>query len=156
MAIQPSPVYHKMQQVFLLHEHGQLKGEKLREMKGSAINKGMDGKFSAKLTDFKIFQGLQVRRVNKSKYNYIYTFQNEDKESLLDDILSKKLSFPSAEQKSKDLKNWISAKDAFTREVDASSWEEAESLLEECGGKEQLKKFKVAKGKALPKDFEVS
>lgn len=67
MAIQPSPVYHKMQQVFLLHEHGQLKGEKLREMKGSAINKGMDGKFSAKLTDFKIFQGLQVRRVNKSK-----------------------------------------------------------------------------------------
>ena len=47
-------------------------------------------------------------------------------------------------------------KEAFVREINISSWKEAESLLEESGGKVQFLKFKVKKGRALPKDFEVA
>ena len=61
MAIQPSPVYHKMQMAFSMYEDGQLKGQKSREMKGVAIQKGMEGKFSAKLTPIS-------RRFRDSRY----------------------------------------------------------------------------------------
>ena len=60
MALQPCCIYHKMQQVFLNYEEGSLKGQKSRELKGLTLQKALEGKFAAKLTQFKVFQGLKV------------------------------------------------------------------------------------------------
>ena len=60
MALQPSSVYQKMQSVFEKYEKGQLKGQKPREMKGLNLQKALEGRFSPKLPQFKLFQGLQV------------------------------------------------------------------------------------------------
>ena len=60
MALQPCSIYHKMQQVFLQYEEGTLKGQKSRELKGLTLQKALEGRFAAKLTQFKVFQGLKV------------------------------------------------------------------------------------------------
>ena len=60
MALQPSPIYHKMQSVFRRYEEGQLKGQKPREIKGLNLQKALEGRFAPKLPQFKLFQGLQV------------------------------------------------------------------------------------------------
>ena len=60
MALQPSAVYHKMQESFSLFEEGKLKGQKVRDMTGATLIKAMEGKLAPKLSHFKIFQGLQV------------------------------------------------------------------------------------------------
>ena len=51
-ALQPSPVYSKMQEVFTLFEGGNLKGQKAREMTGMNLQKALEGRFSAKLGHF--------------------------------------------------------------------------------------------------------
>ena len=61
MALQPSQVYHKMQAVFQHFEDGTLKGQKKRQMMGITLQKAIEGKFAAKLPQFKIFQGLKVK-----------------------------------------------------------------------------------------------
>ena len=61
MALQSCSIYHKMQQVFLKYEEGSLKGQKSRELKGVTQQKALEGRFAAKLTQFKVFQGLKVR-----------------------------------------------------------------------------------------------
>lgn len=60
MALQPSFIYHKMQDVFTKYEEGKLKGQKERFMKGVMLQKAIEGKLTAKLPQFKIFQGLSV------------------------------------------------------------------------------------------------
>ena len=60
MALQPSPIYHKMQSMFEKYEAGQLKGQKQREMKGLNLQKALEGRFAPKLPQFKLFQGLKV------------------------------------------------------------------------------------------------
>lgn len=60
MALQPSHVYHKMQMVFLKYEEGKLKGQKVRELKGLSLQKALEGRYAAKLPQFKVFQGLKV------------------------------------------------------------------------------------------------
>ena len=50
-----------MQRVFLKYEEGTLKGQKKKEMKGITLQKALEGRYAAKLTQFKIFQGLKVR-----------------------------------------------------------------------------------------------
>lgn len=60
MATLKASLYHKMQNVFTLHEEGKLKGQKKREMKGIILQKALEGKLAPKLQHFKIFQGLSV------------------------------------------------------------------------------------------------
>lgn len=60
MAVLQAPVYHKMQAVFTLFEEGKLKGQKPREMTGITLQKALEGKLAPKLSQFKVFQGLQV------------------------------------------------------------------------------------------------
>lgn len=57
MALQPSPIYHKMQTVFQNFEDGTLKGQKQRQMTGLTLQKAVEGKLAAKLPQFKIFKG---------------------------------------------------------------------------------------------------
>lgn len=60
MALQPSVIYHKMQDVFGKYEDGKLKGQKERLIKGTMLQKALEGKLAPKLPQFKIFQGLDV------------------------------------------------------------------------------------------------
>ncbi len=60
MALLPSSIYHKMQEVFTQYEEGKLKGQKQRKMTNANMKKALDGHFSPKLYHFKPFQGLQV------------------------------------------------------------------------------------------------
>ena len=60
MALLPATVYHKMQTVFARYEEGKLKGQKLRKMTGITLQKALEGKLAPKLSQFKMFQGLQV------------------------------------------------------------------------------------------------
>ncbi len=60
MALLPSATYHKMQKVFQLYEEGKIKGQKSRQMSGVTLQKALEGKLAAKLSHFKIFQGLQA------------------------------------------------------------------------------------------------
>ena len=59
MALQPSTVYHKIQESLLLFGEGKLKGQKVRDTTGATLIKAMAGKLAPKLS--KIFQGLQVQ-----------------------------------------------------------------------------------------------
>ena len=61
MAVQSPSVYHLLQDVFAQFECGQLKGQQPHKLKGgSAIQKALQGKYSAKLLHFKMFQGLKA------------------------------------------------------------------------------------------------
>ena len=60
MAMLPSVLYYKMKQVFERYEIGDLKNQRARKMNKQNIQKLMDGKYSAKLHHFKMFQGLTV------------------------------------------------------------------------------------------------
>lgn len=60
MALQPSLIYHRMQQVFSLYEEGKLKGQKKHDMKGVTLQKALEGRLAPKLPQFKMFQGLKV------------------------------------------------------------------------------------------------
>lgn len=60
MATLTTSIYHKMQAVFAMFEEGKLKGQKKREMKGVVVQRALEGKYAAKLHQFKIFQGLDV------------------------------------------------------------------------------------------------
>ena len=60
MALLPAGIYHKMQSVFSRFEEGKLKGQKPRQMTGITLQKALEGKLAPKLSQFKVFQGLQV------------------------------------------------------------------------------------------------
>lgn len=60
MALLPAPIYHKMQEVFSRYEEGKLKGQRARQMTGCTLRKALEGKLAPKLSQFKMFQGLQV------------------------------------------------------------------------------------------------
>ena len=60
MALQSPEVYHLLQEVFALFEQGELKGQQQHKLKGAALQKALQGKYSAKLLHFKMFQGLKV------------------------------------------------------------------------------------------------
>lgn len=60
MALLPASIYHNMQLVFAMFEKGELKDQKPRCMKGVTLQKALEGKLSAKLPQFKVFQGLEV------------------------------------------------------------------------------------------------
>lgn len=60
MALLEPAIYHKMQNVFSMYEAGKLKGQKKREMSGATLQRALEGKLAPKLSQFKIFQGLQV------------------------------------------------------------------------------------------------
>ena len=49
-----------MQRVFELYENHQLKGQRKLRMDDVTLQKMMEGQFSAKLFQFKPFQGLKV------------------------------------------------------------------------------------------------
>lgn len=59
-ALLPASVYKKMPSVFAQYEEGKLKGQKPRKMTGVTLQKALDGKLAPKLSQFKVFQGLQV------------------------------------------------------------------------------------------------
>ena len=60
MAKLPTEIYHKMKRVFEMHEECSLQGQRERKMSKANFKKMMEGKFSAKLQNFKTFQGLEV------------------------------------------------------------------------------------------------
>ena len=62
MALQSSPVYHKMQEVFTQYEEGRLKGQKVHQMVGLTLQKAIEGRLAPKLPQFKVFQGLKVHK----------------------------------------------------------------------------------------------
>ena len=62
MALLPSMIYHKMQDVFGKYEEGKLKGQKEWKMTKGKMKKALDGEYSGKLFHFKPFQGLQVSK----------------------------------------------------------------------------------------------
>ena len=65
MSLQPPSVYNLMQQVFTMYEEGTLKGKHIRDLENpDVLQKSLEGALSAKLTHFKIFQGLQVIVLN--------------------------------------------------------------------------------------------
>ena len=60
MAMQTPAAYHSMQDVFLMYEEGSLKNQKPRSLTEIGRKKALQGKYSAKMHHFKIFQGLEV------------------------------------------------------------------------------------------------
>ena len=62
MALLPSNVYHKLQDVFAKYEEGKLKGQKEWKMTKGKIKKPLDGEYSGKPFHFKPYQGLQVSK----------------------------------------------------------------------------------------------
>lgn len=49
MALQSSEVYHLLQKVFSKFEQGHLKGQQEHKLKGTGLQKALQGKYSAKL-----------------------------------------------------------------------------------------------------------
>lgn len=74
----------------------------------------------------------------------------------MDELIAGKISFGEAESESKKYKSLNAVKDAFLKEVQLKSWEEAEEVIQKIGSKEVLSSFNVKQGKPLPKNFEVS
>lgn len=74
---------------------------------------------------------------------------------MLDDLIAGKISFSEAENKSKQYKSLSMVKDAFMKEVQLKSWDEAAKVIEAIGGQERLSSFNIKQGKPLPKNFEV-
>ena len=64
MAWQPSPIFHKMKEVFTRFEDGKLKGQKPTKDSRQSLQKLMEGKYSAKLGHYKTFQGLPICLAN--------------------------------------------------------------------------------------------
>ena len=60
MALQSPKAYHLLQKVFALYEEGKLKGQQQHKLKGGTLLKALQGKFSARLNHYKVFQGLKV------------------------------------------------------------------------------------------------
>ena len=61
MALQPPDIYHTMQRAFAMYEEGSLLGQSTKSRRGTdGLKKALQGKFSAKLNHFKMFQGLKV------------------------------------------------------------------------------------------------
>lgn len=87
---------------------------------------------------------------------YHFLQKNEEKEELLDGLLSGTLSFSEAEKASEELKTLNTIKEAFLKEVQLKSWTEAEAVIPKFARIDELKKVKVQKGKALSKSFMVS
>lgn len=54
------------------------------------------------------------------------------------------------------MKTFSAAREAFLKEVQFESWTEAEAALATFAQADKLKKFRVQKGKPLPKRFMVS
>ena len=75
---------------------------------------------------------------------------------MLDELIAGKISFSEAESESKKCKSLNAVKDAFLKEVQLKSWEEAEEVIKQIGSKEVLSSFNVKPGKPLPTNFEVS
>ena len=54
------------------------------------------------------------------------------------------------------MKTFSATREAFLKEVQFESWTEAEAALPTFARADELKKFRVQKGKPLPKSFMVS
>ena len=74
----------------------------------------------------------------------------------MDSLLEKTLSFQEAEKQSKEKKTVQHAKEAYLKEVNCSSWEEAVEELPEYSRMEVLSKYMVPKSQALSNKFKVS
>ncbi len=62
MALQSPVVYHLLQKVYSVFEQGKLKGQQPHKLTGAGLQKALQGKYSAKLQHFKMFQGLKVSK----------------------------------------------------------------------------------------------
>lgn len=61
-----------------MYEECSLKGQKGRELKGLTLMKALEGRYAAKLTQFKIFQGLKVCVNNVLRINDSSSGSTED------------------------------------------------------------------------------
>lgn len=85
-----------------------------------------------------------------------FLYQDQDKEELLDGLIARNLSFSEAEKSIEELKALGATKEVFLKETGFGSWPEAQAKVPMYASDSELKKFKVQKGKALPKPFSVS
>ena len=81
--------------------------------------------------------------------------QDEQREEILDELLDGSISFSEAEKRSDQCKVLAAAKEAFVKEFELTSWTNAQAKFPKFARDDLLKKFKVVKGKPLPKAFEV-
>ena len=61
-------IYRYSSKVFALYEEGKLKGQQQHKLKGGTLQKALQGKFSARLNHFKVFQGLKVSVISLRTY----------------------------------------------------------------------------------------
>ena len=77
MALQSAQTYHKMQEIFVMFENGELKGQKGNSYTTATSRKrALQGQCSAKAHHFKAFQGLEVTHCSTA-FAYAYTVLSE-------------------------------------------------------------------------------
>lgn len=81
--------------------------------------------------------------------------QDNNKESILSDLINGSITIEEAEGKSVKLKAISAAKEALLKEVEIETWEEAEDMIPEFAKEDFLSEFELQKGKPLPKHFKV-
>ena len=81
--------------------------------------------------------------------------QDEDKLEVLELLASKELSFAEAAKRIDEIKSWKHTRDTFLREVNISTWEEAQHRFPRYAKKDALTRFKLKNEKKLPQEFKV-
>lgn len=80
--------------------------------------------------------------------------QDEKKEEILDKLIGGEISFKQAQNTCEELKTSSAAKNMLMKEVELDTWEEMETELPHYASID-LSKYKVQKGKPVPKKFKV-
>lgn len=74
---------------------------------------------------------------------------------MLDDLITKKISFTEAEKLCLEKKSQQIAQAAFLKLVGIETWDEAVTTLPEFANDEALEHFKIRRGKAIPEGLKV-
>ena len=110
-------------------------------------------------TILKFFKVLRYACASYSPYPIttciFFASKDEQKEELLEGLLDCSISFNEAEKESERLKMLSASKEAFIKEVELGTWAEAQIQIPQFAKLDLLQKFKVLKGKPLPKSFKV-
>jgi hypothetical protein len=81
--------------------------------------------------------------------------QDDKKEELLNSLYDGLMTFAEVEKESEKLKAVATTKSVFMKEVELMTWDEGENLIPDFANEKVMEKFRVQKGKPLPKTFKV-